>query len=228
MICVNVNGPFDNHRQWKHPLPLKSRQTELGSANLLQPKILWTMPTDNDPWCRQVHVLKWARPGFHTLDPTSVSAGKTDIGPTAIRAALSPYFSQHKAVVRGLIKLHSLFQWQAARCSDEETDANLNPCIAVVPPSDTTHIHIMEILKDIRDGIDPMLDGCPSKEVYEDARVCYDQLLKSRNIDQPLFEDWQSSTSALTASSHSHSKWMPKGQERVSKHGLDGHPRSQP
>ena len=82
----------------------------------------------------------------------------------------------------------------------------------------------MEILKDIRDGIDPMLDGRPLKEVYEDARVCYDQLLKSGNIDQPLFEDWQSSTSALTASSRSRSKRMPKGQERVSKRGLDGHP----
>ena len=82
----------------------------------------------------------------------------------------------------------------------------------------------MEILKEIRDGIDPMLDGRLSKEAYEDARACYDQLLKSGNIDQPLFKDWQSSTSALTTSSCSHGKQMPKGQERVSKHGLDSHP----
>jgi len=132
-------------------------------------------------------------------------------------------------VVQGLIKLHSLFQWRAAHCSDEEMDANLNPCIAVIPPSNTTHNHIMEVLKDIRDGIDLVLDGQPSKEAYEDARVRYEQLLKSGNVDQPLFGDWWSSTSTSTTSSHSHSKWIPKGQRRVSKHALyDGHPQSQP
>ena len=221
MICVNVNGLFNNRRRWKRPLPLKSHWTEFGSTISLQPKAL-----DNDPWQRQAHVPKWARPGFHSLDPASISAGKTDIGPTAIGAALSPYFSRQKAVVQGLIKLHSLFQWRAARSSDEETDTNLGPSIAVIPPSDTTHIHIMKILKDIRDGIDPKLDGRPSKGVYEDARARYEQLLKSGNIDQPLFEDWQSSTSISTTSSHSNSKWVSK---RVSKRVYnDRHPQSQP
>ena len=92
---------------------------------------------------------------------------------------------------------------------------------------------MMEILKDIRDGIDLVHDGHPSKEAYEDARAHYEQLLKSGNIDQLLFEDWQSSTSISTTSFHSHIKLAPKGfcdmQRSILKHGLyDGHPQSQP
>ena len=81
-----------------------------------------TQPIENDPWAQQVHVPQWARPGIHNLDAASVAVGKADIGSAGIAAALLPYFSKHKAVVQGLIKLHELFQWHAAGSRDSDTN----------------------------------------------------------------------------------------------------------
>ena len=186
---------------------------------------------DNNPWRHQAHVPKWARPGFHNMDPTSVSVAKSNIGSTAIGAALSPYFSQHKVVVQGLIKLHHLFWWQAVWSNDNNTD--LNPHTAVIPPPDTDYIHVINILKDIRENIDPALDGRPSDAVYQNAKAHYDQLLKSRNINELLLRDVEStSTAATMTASRSRKQATESSCVRASKHrGQDawqGDPQPQP
>ena len=55
----------------------------------------------------------WAKPGFHALDAAAVFAGKSNMAPIVIGTVLSPYFVWHQAVLQGLQKMHSLFQWQA-------------------------------------------------------------------------------------------------------------------
>lgn len=153
MICVNVNSPFNYCRQWLKSPAQKAIQ-------------------DDDSWGCQAHIPRWARPGFLNLDVAMVSAGTTDIGPAGIGGVLSLYFTKHKSVVQGLIKMHSLFQWQGAGSSD--SDINLHPQVTVIPPPDTHYIQIMEILRGIRDKIDPAMDGHPTNMMYEDARAQYD------------------------------------------------------
>ena len=103
MICVNVNSPFNYCCQWLKSPAQKAIQ-------------------DDDSWGCQAHVPRWVRPGFHNLDVATVLAGKTDIGPAGIGEALSLYFAKHKSVVQGLIRMHSLFQWQVAGSSDSDID----------------------------------------------------------------------------------------------------------
>ncbi|KIM69878.1 hypothetical protein SCLCIDRAFT_18912 [Scleroderma citrinum Foug A] len=165
------------------------------------------------------------------MDPTSVSVAKSNIGSTAIGAALSPYFSQHKAVVQGLVKLHCLFWWRAVWSNENDTD--LNPHTTVIPPPDTDYIHIINILKDIRDNIDPALDGCPSDAVYQDAKAHYDQLLKSGNINEPLLGDVESTSTAVTmTASRSHKQATESSCVRASKRqgqgAWQGDPQPQP
>lgn len=199
IICVNVNGPFNNRRQWQRPVPLKSRS--MVSMAKLATYETTRRPVENDPWARQVHVPQWARPGIHNLDAASVAAGKTDIGSAGIAAALSPYFSKHKAVVQGLIKLHELFQWRAAGSRDSDTD--LGSRTVVLPPPDTDYLKVMGILRDIRDNIDPAMDGRPSPEVYKEARERYDRLLNSGNICEPLLDGSRSSARTPRGTSNS-------------------------
>ena len=82
----------------------------------------------------------------------------------------------------------------------------------------------MEILRDIQDGINPADDGCPTKEVFEDARTHYELLLKSGNIDQLLLGDASITTisMAMNAASSQSRKWTAEGLgdhgRRSSKH----------
>ena len=129
-------------------------------------------PIENDPWAQKVHVPQWAGPGIHNLDAASVATDKTDIGLAGIAATLLPYFSKHKAVVQGLIKLHKLFQWCTAGSRDSDTD--LGSWIVVLPPPNTYYLKVMGILHNIRDNIDPAMDRHPSPEVYKEAWEHYD------------------------------------------------------
>src|SRR5437899_2249024 len=117
--------------------------------------------------------------------------------------------------------MHSLFQWQA-NVNNNSRDPGLHP--QALPPPDTEYIHLMEILRDIQDGINPADDGCPTKEVFEDARTHYELLLKSGNIDQLLLGDASITTTsmAMNATSSQSHKWTAEGLgdhgRRSSKH----------
>lgn len=178
-----------------------------------------TSTISDDPWEHQVHVPKWARPGIHALDPESVSAGKTDIGAAGIGAALSPYFAKHKPVMDGLIRMYLLFQWRAA-------DVNVKGP-RVLPPPDTDYLQMVEILREIRDTIDPAMDGQPSDEVYLKGRRRYENLLKSGCIDSPLLGGGDSKIMPTpVATSRSRSRKRPTegsaGSGRGSKRSAQG------
>ena len=51
---------------------------------------------------------------------------------------------------------------------------------------------MMDILYEIREGIDLAKDGRPSDGVYREARAHYEQLLNAGNICEPLLGDGSS------------------------------------
>ena len=120
--------------------------------------------------------------------------------------ALSPYFAKHTAVIQGLIKLQSLFQWHAAGSNKEDTDLDIHQ--GTLPPPDAQYLQMMNILYEIWEGIDPAKDGCPSDGVYREARARYEQLLNAGNICEPLLGDGSSmlrpASMPRTTSRHSH------------------------
>lgn len=196
IICVNIDGPFDRRREWKPPPPSRSR----GSVSRLKPAAPKPSGTvENDPWEDQVHVPMWARPGIHNLDGASVSAGKTDIGSAGIGASLSPYFSKHEAVVEGLIKMHLLFQWRAA--------GGIGP--RVLPPADTDYLQMINILREIRDAVDPVSDGRPSDEAYAEGKIRYEELLKAGCVDNPVLGNGDSMATPTPSASCSRSRKRP-------------------
>ena len=104
--------------------------------------------------------------------------------------------------------MYSLFQWHAAR--------DIGPW--VLSSFDTDHFHIIEILQEIRDEIDPVFDGQPSNAVYVEAKKHYEELLKSGCIDNPVLGDGDSMTKCTASASHSCScKWPAEGSTEGTK-----------
>ena len=127
---------------------------------------------------------------MHKLDCSSIATAKNCIGPAIVGAALSPYFAKHTAVVQGLIKLQSLFQWRAAGSNKEDTDLDIRQ--GTLPPPDAQYLQMMDILYEIWEGIDLAKDGRPSDGVYREARARYEQLLNAGNICERLLGDGSS------------------------------------
>ena len=96
-------------------------------------------------------------------------------------------FAKYTAVIQGLIKLHSLFQWHATGSNKEDTDLNIHQ--GTLPPPDAQYLQMMDILYEIQKGIDPAKNGHPSDGVYREARARCKQLLNAGNICQPLLGD---------------------------------------
>ena len=63
------------------------------------------------------------------------------------RGGAFPVLCKHTAVVQGLIKLQSLFQWRAAGSNKEDTDLDI--CQGTLPPPDAQYLQMMDILYEI-------------------------------------------------------------------------------
>ena len=92
-------------------------------------------------------------------------------------AHLSPYFAKHHSVVRGFRDLHKLFAWDVE---------NAHGNVVRQPLAPTTYKAVINILKNIRDGIDATMDGPPSKEEFERAHTEFAALLMKVQLEMLL------------------------------------------
>ncbi|KAI6012231.1 hypothetical protein EDC04DRAFT_3094469 [Pisolithus marmoratus] len=123
----------------------------------------------------------WARPGLHNTSPGGVAQSK--IALTAKRllftSYLSPYFSKHSSVVKGFQDLFTLFNWK------EENLPDGGGLISVAPAPSEYKI-VIDIIKEMRDGIKLELDAPPSKEEIAKARKEISALLDKGHLETPL------------------------------------------
>ncbi|KAI6169952.1 hypothetical protein EDD17DRAFT_42463 [Pisolithus thermaeus] len=92
---------------------------------------------------------------------------------------LSPYFFQHPSVRQGFCDLIALFDWK----EEDLPDGDRLISVASVPSKYKT---VIDIIKQMRDGINPELDGPPSKEEIERARKEVSALLDKGHLEMPV------------------------------------------
>ncbi|KAI6097875.1 hypothetical protein F5141DRAFT_1219970 [Pisolithus sp. B1] len=123
----------------------------------------------------------WARPGLSARSPGGVAQSK--IGLTAIKVLftsnLSPYFFQHPSVRQGFRDLIALFDWKEENLPDGDG-------LISVPPVPSKYKTVIDIIKRMRDGIKPELDGPPSNEEIERARKEISALLDKGHLEMPV------------------------------------------
>ena len=121
----------------------------------------------------------WACPGLHAQSVSDVAWSKSMILREDIRFAdyLSPYFSKHKSVKEGFIKLTKLFVWKPDRNKAADGKAQY------LAPKPTMYMDMINIIKEMRDGIDPVMDGAPSKGEIESTHNKFMGLLKKGNLE---------------------------------------------
>ena len=93
---------------------------------------------------------------------------------------LSPYFSKYVSVKEGFIEFTRLFVWRLDKNRPRGGRAQY------LPPTPTTYKVVINIIKAMRDGIEPELDGPPSQEVIENAHNEFMGLLKKGNLEVPV------------------------------------------
>ena len=93
---------------------------------------------------------------------------------------LSPYFSKHKSVKEGFIKFTKLFVWKSDR------NKATNGKAQYLAPKPTTYKDMINIIKEMRDGIDPVMDGTPPEGEIESTCNEFMGLLKKGNLDTPV------------------------------------------
>ena len=124
----------------------------------------------------------WVRPGLHSTQLSEVVWSKAMMLREEDRFAdyLSPYFSKYVSVKEGFIEFTRLFVWRLDKNRPQGGRAQY------LPPTPTTYKVIIDIIKAMRDGIEPELDGPPSQEVIENARNEFMGLLKKGNLEVPV------------------------------------------
>ena len=95
---------------------------------------------------------------------------------------LSPYFSKHASVKQGFQELIELFSWRDIKGADGR--------LMKVPPEATTYTAVIDIIRQMRDGIKPKKDGPASKEEIEGACQEFVALLKKGHLETPLLGSW--------------------------------------
>lgn len=212
VLCINLDGPFNRRRfgckafekadyqnsttkrvklgdiisgagaksSRKGKTSLRKPATTTPSA--LHPSTFETLP---GPTAKNPTIdipPSWARPGLHSISIKEVAWSKAMMLREEDRFAdyLSPYFSKHASVKEGFIELTKLFVWRLDKNRPRGGRAKY------LPPTPTTYKVVIDIIKEMRDGIEPEFDGPPSREVIESARNEFMGLLKKGNLEVPV------------------------------------------
>ncbi|KAI5981880.1 hypothetical protein EDC04DRAFT_2916145 [Pisolithus marmoratus] len=124
---------------------------------------------------------QWARPGLHSESPGMVVVSKIGLIVTRVVFAshLSLYFSQHPSMVKGFHDLVTLFEWKEESTLDGVGMINMSPTA-------NKYKTVINIIKEMQDGIKPELNGPPSKEEIEKAHKEILALLDKGHIEAPL------------------------------------------
>ena len=122
----------------------------------------------------------WARLGLHTESPSDVAQSKSGLiaRKAMFTSHLSPYFSKHSSVMQGFQDLIALFDWK-----EEKLGGGRLTSVALAT---NNYKMVIDIIKEMRDGIQPELDGPPSKEEIAKARKEISALLDKGNLETPL------------------------------------------
>ena len=125
----------------------------------------------------------WARPALYEEKFSEVALAKSSGEKHLFLFHLSPYFSKHPSVVQGFSDLFQLFSWtnQGVLWKDNALQ------IVQTPPAPTTYKKVIDIIKNMRDGIDPKKDGPPPKAEMERARKEVAASLKKGHLETSLF-----------------------------------------
>ena len=209
VLCINLDGPF-NRGQFKcndfdkpehlssttKCVRLEDLTTEGGvnSSNSSQKNRAIAIPGAQVPPTSQsvpapttVNLTTdkpptWAHPGLHAQSVSDVAWSRSTIlrEDICFTDYLSPYFSKHKSVKEGFIKLTKLFVWKPDRNKAADGKAQY------LAPKPTTYKDMINIIKEMRDGINPVMDGALSKGEIESARNEFMGLLKKGNLETPV------------------------------------------
>jgi len=207
VFCINMDGPFNKRRfkcgDFEKPPHLssstkrikleapsnanvtsKSRRSKgaasVGNTTPKMPSIPPTPAAASSSSNAQDKPPCWSRPGLHSESTRDVAWQKIGITFQRLQftAFLSPYFAKHDSVIRGFRDLIKLFAWQ------EVEDVHRN--VVRQPPTPTTYRAVVDIIKEMRDGIDGTMDGPPSTEELERARAEFAALLRKGHLETPL------------------------------------------
>jgi len=197
VLCVNLDGPFNRRRfgckdcekpdhQSSTTKRIKLGDIQAGanvSSSKSSRKNKTTPPAPTaKSLVTDIIPPVWARPGPHTTYISDVARSKSTVFREGVCFPdyLSPYFSKHMSVKDGFEKLATLFVWNRSGKRD------VNGKAQYLAPKPTTYKCVIDIIKEMRDGIEPEMDGAPSKEEIEDARKEFMGLLKRGNLETPL------------------------------------------
>ena len=188
VFCINMDGPFNKRRftcafDKTSRVNSTSKRIKLGvssASKSRKSKASSASSSSNIQQNAQQQPPYWSRPGLYQRSTNAVAWQKCSIMVQKLEftAHLSPYFAKHHSVVRGFRDLHKLFAWE-----DVE---NAHGNVVRQPPAPTTYKAVIDILKNIRDGIDATMDGPPSKEEFERARTEFAALLMKGQLETPL------------------------------------------
>ncbi|KAI6029024.1 hypothetical protein EDC04DRAFT_2898856 [Pisolithus marmoratus] len=125
---------------------------------------------------------QWAQPRLHSGSPGMVAQLKIGLIGRRVMFTrhLSPYFSQHSSMVKGFHDLITLFDWKEETTPDGVGMINM-------PPTPNKYKTVINIIKEMWDGIKPELNGLPSKEEIEKACKEISALLNKGHIEVLLF-----------------------------------------
>ena len=125
----------------------------------------------------------WAHPGLYEEKFSEVALAKSSTEKYLFLLHLSPYFSKHPSVVQGFLDLFQLFSWTNKGVLWKDNVLQL----VQTPPAPTTYKRVIDIIKNMQDGIDPKKDGPPPKADMERAHKEVVAWLKKGYLETSLF-----------------------------------------
>ncbi|KAI6009147.1 hypothetical protein EDC04DRAFT_2906703 [Pisolithus marmoratus] len=202
VLCINLDGPFNKRRFKSKSSKAEGSQVGSGSSTLksqknkppvsslpgsTQEKTSAVLPVPTPTNSKMSVPLDkppcWACPGLHTEMPREVAWLKSGMSrqKALYTTYLSPYFSRHLSVMHGFLELVELFAWGEGYVEKNVTN---------LPPAATMYKAVTDILKRIRDGITPELDGPPTKEEIARAQKEFLTLWKRGHLETLLLGNW--------------------------------------
>ncbi|EGO02544.1 hypothetical protein SERLA73DRAFT_150248 [Serpula lacrymans var. lacrymans S7.3] len=121
------------------------------------------LSASQEPPNKQDNIPVWVKWGCHTLDPNTVAMENVILSRLHFMACINPYFCRHVSVRAGMVKLFSAF---------------------IPPPKHISHQEMVDIVKDMRNGIEPEFDRVGvSVEVITSGRESYQ--LQLQDVKKP-------------------------------------------
>jgi len=122
-----------------------------------------------------MNVPAWAKPGGHVMEYHQVATDKATMSWDMMKAFITPYFAI-PPFLDGMEKLHSLFKG---------TTSTVKGAVVWAPPSKVpTHGEVIEILKEMLDGLTEELDPYPTAAQIKDGRERYESFLQDGRFPQ--------------------------------------------